>query len=174
MSVSSETYFSAEIMSENWLFVLPSSRWSRDFSGPSEYWVLMSAMSKNSDCDKMRVEWLRNLCRSVRGLTNATRWTACRPREAPRSGSWSCRRGRLRGPALDFAARSPSSASGAAFPEAGQGMIGSARRSRACGLGECRGSHHGGARCRSEPSGFSAASLELSAPPRRRGWWQHR
>lgn len=30
-------------MSENWLLVLPSSLWSRDFSGPSEYCVLMSA-----------------------------------------------------------------------------------------------------------------------------------
>lgn len=43
MSVCMQTHLSAEIMSENWLFVLPSSRWSRDLSGPSEYWVLMSA-----------------------------------------------------------------------------------------------------------------------------------
>lgn len=109
------------------------------------------------------------------GLTSATRWTACRPRGVPRSGPSSCRRGRLRGPALYSSARSPSSASGAAFPEAGQGMIDSASCSRACDLGSVlRRGRRGGARCRSEHSGCATVSLEPPARLLRRGWWQRR
>lgn len=123
--------------------------------------------------DKMRVEWLGKVRRSLCGLTNGSRWTACRQRGGPRSGPSSCRRVRRRGPVPCFGARSPSSASGVAFPEAGQGMIGSARRSRTVGLGSARRGRCCAARCRSAPSGFSVVSPGPSAALLRRGWWQH-